>query len=101
MTGSDVKRMCWAERRARLEGLREAVWCAMTTQVWCAMTTREIAAASGLDLLTVRPRVTELCQLGFAECVGHSKQDGLYRRIPIEAARAECERYERIQMEMF
>jgi len=42
-------------------------------------TTRELAARIGLDILTVRPRTTELVQLGLVECTGSQRDGGIYR----------------------
>lgn len=47
-------------------------------------TTRELAARMGWDILNVRPRVTELCQLGFAvidEDAPGRKSEGTYRAL--------------------
>lgn len=59
-------------RNANFEKLRESAWLAgKRWEVYCAflnhgpMTTRQAAQASGIDLLTVRPRTTELLQAGF------------------------------------
>ncbi len=51
------------------------------------MTTNAIATAAGIPLLTVRPRVTELCQAGLAEFVGRDGHHGRYRAIPLRLAR--------------
>lgn len=50
------------------------------------MTTDAIAQRTGLPLLTVRPRVTELCQVGLAEFVDRVGHHGRYRAISIRAA---------------
>lgn len=44
-------------------------------------TTRQIAARTGIDLLTVRPRVTELVQIGFVCLVDGTEhaREGVYR----------------------
>jgi hypothetical protein len=47
-------------------------------------TTRDVAAKSGLDLLTLRPRSTELYQLGLLEFQGRTGHDGLYRARTLE-----------------
>jgi predicted transcriptional regulator len=54
--------------------------------VYCAFlnhgpgTTREIAQKSGIDLLTLRPRVTELCEAGFMALVDGQERghEGIY-----------------------
>lgn len=53
-------------------------------------TTREIAQRSGIDILNLRPRATELYQLGFlklVECECGSNE-GVYRAYTYEEARA-------------
>ena len=72
--------------QARIHGDRRAV-----LDAWLAHgpgTTREVAQRSGIDLLTLRPRTTELVQLGFvvvdegnpAELSPH-KREGRYRAL--------------------
>ncbi len=41
-------------------------------------TTREVAQASGISLLTFRPRTTDLYKLGLVELVGTRGNEGLY-----------------------
>jgi hypothetical protein len=51
----------------------------------------------GLDLLTVRPRVTELCEMCLAKCIRRDGHDGVYEGVPMaeaEAAWNVCERHE-------
>ncbi len=58
----DFRNATYEHLRTHLTGLREKVWVA-----WIAhgpATTREAAKLSGIDLLTFRPRTTELYQLG-------------------------------------
>jgi hypothetical protein len=38
-------------------------------QVWGPCTTRQLGVYMSLDVLSVRPRVTELCQMGLARAV--------------------------------
>jgi len=58
-------------------------------------TTRELSRLSGIDLLTLRPRMTELCLMGFAECIGTEgvghNAEGIYRAISMESARVHYE----------
>lgn len=56
-------------------------------------TTREVAQKAGIDLLNLRPRATELYQLGFLRLVGgcdHNSgtSEGIYRAYTNEEARA-------------
>lgn len=85
----DYRNTTWQEVREQLAGRRLAVYAELSLRGPC--TTRELAQRSGMDLLTVRPRVTELVQLGFAVCLppedaekpGH---EGRYKTVPEEVA---------------
>jgi hypothetical protein len=58
-------------RDANYEQIRATWLAAKRWDVYCAFlkhgpgTTRQVATESGIDLLTLRPRVTELCEFGF------------------------------------
>lgn len=86
MTPADVRNLSWEELRDHLAGPRAAVW------EWLRnhgpATTTAISEGTGIPLLTVRPRMTELVQLGFADCVGRLRREGVYASISPEAARA-------------
>lgn len=65
-----------------LEGLTES--CQEVWEAWRKHgpgTTREIAEKSGIDLLTLRPRTTDLFQVGFVVLVDTAKKSrqGQYR----------------------
>lgn len=85
----DHRNITWAEVREQLAGRRLAVYAELARLGPC--TTRELAQRSGMDILTVRPRITELVQLGFAVLVppvdpekpGH---EGTYETVPEEVA---------------
>lgn len=55
-------------------------------------TTRDIALRSGIDILNLRPRATELYQLGFLKlvepCAGEHALEGKYRAYTYEESRA-------------
>jgi hypothetical protein len=52
-------------------------------------TTRAVARASGIDILNLRPRATELYQLGFLKLLGGVPgNEGIYRALTLEEARA-------------
>lgn len=54
-------------------------------------TTRQVAEKSGISLLTLRPRTTDLYQLGLVECIEHRGGEGVYAyRTTTEAAAAEA-----------
>ena len=69
----DFRNENFAQIRSRLSAQREAVH-----RAWLAHgpgTTREIAAKSGMDILSFRPRTTELFQLGLVvEISGNIEQ---------------------------
>lgn len=77
MTPMDIKRASFRDVCQRVAGLRHLVWEALDKYGPC--TTRQLAAHLQMDLLTVRPRVTELCELGFAALSGQSGREGIYR----------------------
>ena len=64
----DFRNETFASLRERLTGLRSRVWTAWIaweiTHGVAGATTREVAAASGIDILSLRPRTTELYQIG-------------------------------------
>jgi len=76
--------MTWQEIRGNLAGTREKI------HAWLLAcgpaTTSEIAEGTRVGLLTVRPRVSELCALGFAVCVGRQGLEGIYQAATIEEA---------------
>lgn len=80
MTPLDYRNATFAELQARgLEGLRGHVLSAWQLHGPC--TTEELAAHSGLSILTLRPRTTELVQLGLvllAESTAR-RGGGIYR----------------------
>lgn len=95
MTPADYSRRSWEAIAGRLTGLREAVYDALLRYGPC--TTAELAARMGRSILTVRPRVTELVQLGFAELVGDERgAAGRYAAVRYVEARR---RHERAQVE--
>ena len=75
----------WHNIQQKLQGLREQVYRAMLMAG--PQTTQDLADIVDLSILTVRPRVTELCELGLAELAGRSGRHGLYRAIPLEEAK--------------
>jgi hypothetical protein len=86
MNASLIRDLNFEQLKDRLSGLRQAVHSAL--QLFGPCTTRVLAHKAGLDILTVRPRVTELVELGFAECTGRNDGEGVYRALNYnEAAR--------------
>lgn len=84
MKTTDPRDMTWQEIRGNLAGTRELIHQWMLTNG--PATTSEIAEAVRVGLLTVRPRVSELCAWGFAECDGRKGLEGVYRARTIEEA---------------
>lgn len=90
ITPTNIRDLCFRDIKARLHGLRASVYEALLEHG--PMTTRALADASGMCILTVRPRVTELFQLGFAVLViddtcPHLPREGVFRALT--AAEAE------------
>jgi|GEM_PF-1977429 len=90
-TVSRFSTMNFQELQGQLFALRLSVWDALAHHGPC--TTRELAHECGIDLLTVRPRVTELVQMGFAVCVNEGEQgrEGIYRALTLAEAEAAFE----------
>lgn len=64
----DYRNATFAELQGRISGQRE-----VTLQAWQQhgpCTTEQLAEKSGLSILTLRPRTTELYQMGFIRVVG-------------------------------
>lgn len=85
--------MTWQEIRGGLHGTRETIHAWLLAHAPAGTT--DIAAALGIGLLTVRPRVSELCAWGFAECVGRFGREGVYRAISVSEAQASHEKSRR------
>ena len=84
----DYRNATWDSLQARVSGLRMTALAALQKHGAC--TTRELAAASGIDILNIRPRITELIQLGLVELTpgdtrGH---EGVYRALTFVEAQA-------------
>lgn len=85
----DYRNTTFNELKGQLHGMRVAAYEAYLDHG--PGTTRQVAEASGMDILTLRPRTTELLQLGFLELVpekedGHRSKEGTYRALPESAA---------------
>ena len=97
MNPGDYRNLTFSEIEGRLTGLRETVWRGLIQHGPC--TTAALAQATCISILTVRPRVTELVQLGLAELDespehhgGANGHEGVYRAIPLVEA---ADRHER------
>lgn len=79
--------MTFKDLQRQLVHLRLSVWEALQEHGPC--TTRELANACGIDILTVRPRMTELLQCGFVVevCDPAKKQhEGIYKALTLPEA---------------
>lgn len=77
MAPLDYRNATFNDLKSRLSGLRIEVYQAHLD--YGPGTTKEIADRSGLSLLTLRPRTTELLDLGFVELIGGHGHEGIYR----------------------
>lgn len=78
---SEARALTFTEIQGRLTNLRGLVYEGLLTHG--PATTRELAFALQIDLLTVRPRVTELFQLGLAMMERVEGHEGLYTAVPL------------------
>ncbi len=105
MNPTECRDITWTEMQGRIVGLRADMHEGLRMHGPC--TTRQLAERMRRDILSVRPRVTELCELGFAECTGREGGEGIYRAYDYsEAARRFSEakaiaRGEGVQQELF
>jgi hypothetical protein len=88
----DYRNETWGQVQERVDATRKEVYYAFLDHGAC--TTRQLALKSGIDLLTLRPRVTELHQLGLVELADPEAggSEGVYRAVLIPVARARFER---------
>jgi DNA-binding MarR family transcriptional regulator len=85
----DIRNECWSDIEARLTEDRMQVYLRLTRMG--EGTTRELAEYMALRVEDVRPRVTELFQLGFVHLVRKSGHEGVYCTVPFQAAKAKFE----------
>ncbi|BET67193.1 hypothetical protein ASA1KI_21110 [Opitutales bacterium ASA1] len=88
MTPSQIRNDQYLELAPSLRAIQLQVLAAL--QERGPSTTRQLADAARIDLLTVRPRVTELVQLGLVALEGREGHEGVYRActlVEIEATR--------------
>lgn len=83
MLPTDIRDANWETLSGQLDAMRERVWQELLRHGPC--TTATLAGRADLHLLTVRPRVTELVQLGFARCVGRERREGVYEALEPDA----------------
>jgi len=83
-TPAQLRDRHYAELQGKLEGDRRRVYDAFCC--WGQATTRVIAQRSGLDILTARPRTTELFQAGLLRMVGRDGHEGVYEAVQLRDA---------------
>lgn len=81
----DIRNETWASVLTRVTGDRQRVWRAL--QHAGAVSTRQLAATMEMDILNVRPRVTELVELGLVRLVERGQDGGIYQTVPEDEAR--------------
>lgn len=87
----DYRNATWDQIQERLDGLRLTAY-----QAWEQFgpgTTRDVATRAGIDILTFRPRSTELFQMGLIQIHASAHEgrthEGIYAAVPLEKAQAE------------
>jgi predicted transcriptional regulator len=93
MKPTDIRDQSFDTLRATLDDRRSLVLRQLAVHGPC--TTRELATNAALDILSVRPRVTELLQLGLVILDGRERGEGIYR----VATQGEWEAWHDEQME--
>ncbi len=89
LTPEDLRDLTWENLQPFLAGSRLAV-----LEAWRQHgpgTTRQIAQRSGIDLLTFRPRTTELCALGLIYLDDRDGNQGVYAAVPAHHAQRHFE----------
>ena len=81
----DHRNATFADLQAKVTGNRLAVLDALKR--YGASTTRDLAHAMGWEVLSVRPRLTELYQLGFVRCLEREGHEGTYEALTGSEAR--------------
>lgn len=89
-TGSEeIRDEQWERIRRGLNDSMRQVHTAFLTHGPC--TTMELSTLASLNPFVVRPRTSDLLDLGLVELTGRKGREGIYRGIPLEEARAKCE----------
>jgi hypothetical protein len=89
MTPADLRDATWESIQPMLTGMRLAVLGAW--RLHGPGTTEAIAARAGINILTFRPRTTELVQLGLVLLADRDGHQGVYKAVSQDAARAAFE----------
>lgn len=86
----DIRNDTWDSIQSRIREDMLAVWEAYRAHGPC--TTRELATRSGIDILTARPRTSDLYKAGLVDCIDRKKKEGIYQHVPVYLARARFEK---------
>lgn len=86
MTPADLRNLTWAEALTHVSDDMRRVHRAFREHG--PGTTKAVAARSGISLLTLRPRTTDLYKLGLVECTGKAGTEGIYEYRDEAAAEA-------------
>jgi hypothetical protein len=81
----DCRNETWKDVMLRLTATRNRAY--EVCRAHGPATTEALAAASGMSLLTLRPRICELVQMGLVEMVGDIRErEGVYQAVPLVEA---------------
>ena len=98
----DFRNATWEHVQSHLSGLRQQVYTAYTH--YGPGTTRAISLQSGISILTLRPRTTELVQLGFVEMLGGDERgrEAIYIAVPVDLVKSRFEwiKQQPVQMDL-
>lgn len=90
MTATDIRNANFEQLRDSLEERRREVYEAFVCHGPC--TTRQLADAARMDILSVRPRASELVDIGLLVITGfdtsRGKREGIYRATDLNEWRA-------------
>jgi hypothetical protein len=84
MKSTEARDLTWQDIRGKMAGTREVIHAWLLSHG--PATTEGISLGTGIGLLTVRPRVSELCAWGFAKCIGREKHEGIYQAVTVSDA---------------
>lgn len=80
MKPTDLRNATFATLRQGLSDRLKVVYDAWV--IHGPATTRELSNRSGIDILSVRPRTTDLCDLGLVDLVGDERgTEGIYQAV--------------------
>lgn len=93
MKPTDLRDATWEKIQSYLTGARLAVYEAW--RVHGPATTEAAAKAAGINILTFRPRTTELYQIGLVQLLRSEGTEGIYCAVPPERAQDAFEKHQR------